>query len=527
MYEPLKNPGIQPWKYAIMQRDTTAYHHKCAEYIGREIVSETTANQTNISPSSSSDEQTSPELLREKEYTGGLKPHSATEEDRSPVQEDGSIPDKIALLLDETPEEEFSSRVDGIWPVIWDFAGQAVYRAIHPIFMSPEAVYVLVFNLTEDLFATAQCKVKNDGNEEVKIPAPDTSDTNVDHILRLLDLVHSLRHSENDFELPPVILVGTHAGKVGIDSHDKKMDVLKKFLMYNARDFFRRIVKRLTVDNKVAHELRIQGEEDPRIVALRQEILSVADTLPHTKNEVPLKWLEVENKVFDHVAEKKEKYMTKQNFKREIVDKLVQSDLQDDLEHLLNFLHDRGILVYHDHPENPDGLIVLDPQWLIEDVLCKIITVRKLKEDEPNVLILRQNLQDTGMLHLELLNHVCKNVKLDHIKDSLLFIMKKFNLLSECKDKDGNSVYVVPCMLTTKPPEDLMGPVGQGRAPVFIKFGTNYIPAGFFSRLLVFFSGWAASRTSCEQQQLYANAARFIVGEFTRMAIRFTLFLVC
>jgi len=70
-------------------------------------------------------------------------------------------------------------------------------------------------------------------------------------------------------------------------------------------------------------------------------------------------------------------------------------------------------------------------------------------------------------------------------------------------------------MLTTKPPEDLMGPVGQGSAPVFIKFGTNYVPAGFFSRLLVFFSEWASSRTSCEQQQLYANAARFIVGEFT------------
>ena len=327
------------------------------------------------------------------------------------VQEDGSIPDKIARLLEEKTEE-FSSRADGIWPVIWDFAGQAIYRAIHPIFMSPEAVYVLVFDLTKDLFATAQSKVKNDGHEEVEIPTPDSSDTALDYILRLLDLVHSLRHSENDFELPPVVLVGTHAGKVGIDSHDNRMDVLQKFLMYNAQDFFKRIVKRLTVDNKVAHELHIQGEEDPRIIALRQEILNVADTMPHTEIEVPIKWLEVENKVCQHVAEKNVKYMTKQNFKREIVDKFIHSDLQGDLEHLLNFLHDRGSLVYH----NPDGVIVLDAQWLIEDVLCKIITVKELKEDEPNILVLRQNLQDTGILHSELLHRACKNMKLGHIR---------------------------------------------------------------------------------------------------------------
>ena len=36
MHEPLKNPGTKPWKSATTQRDTV-YHHKCAEWIGREI----------------------------------------------------------------------------------------------------------------------------------------------------------------------------------------------------------------------------------------------------------------------------------------------------------------------------------------------------------------------------------------------------------------------------------------------------------------------------------------------------------
>ena len=491
----------------------------------------------------------------------------------APEQTNGIIPDEIVRLLEGRRREEFAAIPDGIWPVIWDLAGQAVYRAIHPIFMSPEAVYVLAFDLTKDLYATAQCKVKNDGHLEVEIPAPDSNDTNLDHVMRWLDLVHSLRNSEDGEMLPPVVLVGTHA-----DCADgKKMDVLKKFLSRNARVFSRHIVQTVTVDNTRAGQLR--SLEDPQIVSLRQEILNVADTMPHTKIEVPLKWLEVENKVYN-LSKRGEKYTTRQKFKIEIFghesdggddsnddgvdddddddedDHLYKNEEEeeegeegddnegkrereekeeeeeelgyemmeeveeeeeeddDDFEHLLNFLHDRGTIVYHDRADNQDGLVVLDPQWLI-NILCKIITVKQHEKDNLHVLSLRQDLHDKGILHTELLDHACKSLDLYDIKESLLFIMKKFNLLCECKDKDGRLVYLVPCMLTTKPADDLMGPVSQGSAPVFITFDTNYVPAGLFSRLLVLFGEWAASRTSCEQQQLFANAARFLIGNVT------------
>ena len=40
MYKPLKNPGNQPWKNYVLQHDTTAFHHKSAEIISREVQSE-------------------------------------------------------------------------------------------------------------------------------------------------------------------------------------------------------------------------------------------------------------------------------------------------------------------------------------------------------------------------------------------------------------------------------------------------------------------------------------------------------
>ena len=46
MHVPLKNPGVRPWKFCTMQGETTAYHHKCAEYIGRELLAEAKAEET-------------------------------------------------------------------------------------------------------------------------------------------------------------------------------------------------------------------------------------------------------------------------------------------------------------------------------------------------------------------------------------------------------------------------------------------------------------------------------------------------
>ena len=39
MHEALENPGSRPWKDSTMQKETTAYHYKCAECICKELQS--------------------------------------------------------------------------------------------------------------------------------------------------------------------------------------------------------------------------------------------------------------------------------------------------------------------------------------------------------------------------------------------------------------------------------------------------------------------------------------------------------
>ena len=104
---------------------------------------------------------------------------------------------------------------------IWDFAGQHLYYASYPIFLSSRALYILVHNLSKPLNAPAQPCVRQ-GNLDVLLENPH-SETNMENLLSWLATVHSVAQ-ENDetddngqgklpYHRPPVFIVGTHADK--------------------------------------------------------------------------------------------------------------------------------------------------------------------------------------------------------------------------------------------------------------------------------------------------------------------------
>ena len=420
------------------------------------------------------------------------------------------IPDEVVQLTTENLSRKESVKDDGIWPVCMDFGGQAIYRAIHPILVSREAVYLLVVDLTEDLSALAQCFVKEAGYDEVKIPSPDINDTNLDHIMRWMDMVNSFKHEKNGEVLPPVILVGTHADHVQGDPGIVITSV-KDIICDTVREFSEHIIgKSFAVNNTLAGKK--PEEEDLQVVALRKEILKVADTLPHTKDVAPLRWLQVENEV-RNLASAGTNYVTRQDFRKNICDEICKFEVEDDYEVLLHFLHDRGTVVYHGRADDPLSLVVLNPRWLI-DVLCQIITVEKQEEEKTVISNLRKDLGKYGILDAKLLDYSCTKLGVGDIKESLLFLMKKFNLLCKYTGKDGGSVYLVPCMLTSTPDDAVMPDVSAdpGPAPVYVTFTTQYVPGGLFSRMVVLFLEFVQRRITCDQPKLWANFARLFVG---------------
>ncbi|XP_022802850.1 uncharacterized protein LOC111340292 isoform X2 [Stylophora pistillata] len=553
MHEVLKNVGVLPWKSSMLTNKSTPYQHKCAELISSDLLtgknqeSMTTPKSRKFPNSSLSLEQaqkpgdkvkddgrsavstrpdTEPDLSVHLQFNSASEPEvwkhetsSAPQEKYDEERQIGPSPNhssrefereswkNISGIVYERLQRKDSVSEQGIWPIIWDFAGQAVYRAIHPIFMSSRAIYLLMVDLSKTPFAPAQCQVQEEGHPEASVPAPDCNDTNFDHIMRWMDLVHSLGRSN---KFPPVILVGTHVDEV--DNPEQKLHDLKCFLYHHSKVFIQHIAATLIVDSTKA-----EIEEDTRITKLREEVVKNAEELDQTKEKIPLKWLQVEDRVYDE-AEKGENYKTRKKFRSDIVDKICQFEMEDDYEHLLNFLHDRGTIVYHVQAEDPDGLIVLDPRWLI-DVLCKIVSAKTHQDENMSIFALRQVLQAKGLFHEELLDHAFSAQKLSDIKESLLFTMEKFNLLCKLDSRDDKPAFLVPCMLTKTREEDLIGPEYEGYAPAYITFDTSYVPAGLFCRILVLLGKWAAAKTSCDQQQFFSNAARLIIGECTCLGL--------
>ena len=104
---------------------------------------------------------------------------------------------------------------------VWDFAGQQLYYASHPLFLSSRALYILVHNLSKPLFAQAQPCVRQ-GTSDIPLKNP-KNETNLENLLSWLATIHSITQVKGEQDIgaqsrlpylrPPVLIVGTHADK--------------------------------------------------------------------------------------------------------------------------------------------------------------------------------------------------------------------------------------------------------------------------------------------------------------------------
>ena len=411
-------------------------------------------------------------------------------------------------------------------PFVWDFAGQAVYHPIHPIFLSQEAIYVLVLDLTKELSAPAQCWIKPPNRDEIEVNSPYVGDTNLDHMMRWLDMVQSLerpefqRRSANSWDvLPPVVLVGTHAD--GVRDPCKEMESVMGTICRMAHPA---TLGHISKESFFIDNTNPNREDDPQIISLRAKLLDLAKKMPHINKVIPMQWLHAEKKVDEMVKEKGMHYVGKKCFTEEICRGICQFNDPYEVEELLHFLQARGRVIYQDLPENPDGLVVLDPQWLIK-ILCEIITVSP--PPWKNDLDIQRDylvLENKGLLSQKLLDRAFEHLNLNDIRDSLIHIMESFDVICNSKKCKGEDYpFFVPCMLKS-PKKNTRGTnMRNGPLPVFLTFNTNYVPSGLFCRLVVhLWEGWATQlfRDSRMAPSLFANYARFNVSEVYQLTLK-------
>ena len=184
---------------------------------------------------------------------------------------------------------------------VWDFAGQELYYASHPVFLTSRAIYILVCNLSKSLHDIAQPCVRQ-GNNNIKLDNPN-SETNLENLLSWLSTVHSITQMRgetcDDAEeklphlRPPVIIVGTHADKPFEDIATMKSEIQRAIA---GKDYEGHVVRPIfSIDNtarslqrKIKKVFR-QDKHIDHIQALQDRIMEVLRQEPYMGESIPVR----------------------------------------------------------------------------------------------------------------------------------------------------------------------------------------------------------------------------------------------
>ena len=436
-------------------------------------------------------------------------------EEDSPLA--AKIPDEVATLIKKLLHEvEKVQDEEDIYSILWDFGGQSVYYATHPLFITARAMYLLVYDLSRDPYAIAETVVKQ--GRYKRILDNHCAKSNIDYLKFWMTSVASLASQDEDqhvrlgrvrVNIPPVFLVCTHADKPYGKANPLVL-AREVFGSLQTKPYRNQLYKSVFfVDNTKSGT----ESECAEVIRLREIVLAVAKELPQMKEAIPINWLKFE-KALEVTVKEGQKWISLEMAKQIATDVCRIKDDQEFLT-LLNFLHDQRILIHFDDTPLLNNMVVLDPQWLV-DVFTKVITVTSYDQDQDETEFeeLWHKLESRGILDEKLLEHVWGPL-LDkqETSASLLEILEKFSLLCPWPSSEASCgrQYLVPSMLNSHPPQDIIELVASAQIPsLFFKFESGHVPPGLFPRLVLQFFQWGQNEFwSSENPQLYHNFARF------------------
>ena len=432
-------------------------------------------------------------------------PGKKNSEEEKPQFLANPVPDEIAILAKRLLDLEVNKEVEEIFSTLWDFGGQSVYYATHPIFLTPRAIYLLIYDMSRDPNEVKSSIVSRQGIDF----SAQSHLHNLEFWLSSISLlaVENNRVENLPTKLPTVFLVCTHADKP-CNGGDAKvlakqlLDALqnKPFSDHLYTDVF-------AVDNTKSGS----ESECAEVVRLRKEVRAVAEQLLQRKEEIPIKWLKYEQNL-QGMREQGCKYLLLDEAKRIACEACNIRD--EEFVTLMNFLHDQRILIHFSETQALNKMVVLDPQWLV-DVFKTIIAAKPHIPKGGEIEALWSNFERTGVLHKRVIQYAWNPFfNSEDTFESLLKIMEKFSLVCPWPATSSDEQYLVPSMLKSYPTEGVLDLLSSASLPsLFLKFDSGHVPQGFFPRMLLQFIQWCHEEWASQRQpRMFNNFARFFTS---------------
>ncbi|KAK3577279.1 hypothetical protein CHS0354_008372 [Potamilus streckersoni] len=484
-------------KYSRLQRLVTFLKHKSTLDISPEGHSEIIYQRettpvinvrTNIEESVTDNEDVStssePYTKQETKHRSGdnvLRQGIKRKYSSESVERDSMI--ELLQLVNENAAKLEKIRLEAALLTVWDFAGQYVFYTTHQTFLTSRAIYLLVTDLSQhlsDIVIDNECFFDIDGIKLCKVH---------EFVEVWLNSIHSIAPFPA-VDIPPVILVGTHLDKIPQGSRqsvvDRSFQQIRSILKDQPSRFH------LTNDDFAIDNTK----RDPRLEDLKRKIIDLARKQPHWGQEVPTRWLLLEQAI-----------MTLKASGTKVVDLSVVRELnqrgsvpietEKELDLFLRFQHEKGIIIYFS-AKRLNKKIVLDPEWLI-DALKSLITAKAfIYKNNPAIIEKWEEFEKNGKLSPDLIDAVWTketNVDFYENKEHILQLMTQLNIIVMPRsfNDSGDEVkmetfYIAPCMLRQATPKEVICPElspHMGSTSVLCcMFTEKFLPSPIFHRLL-------------------------------------------
>ena len=396
---------------------------------------------------------------------------------------------------------------------LWDFAGQQIFHHMHGLFVSEDVVCLIVFNAGKSLFTVPDKRYPDDIT-----PAKST----IKVICYYMEMI-SARVSKGSTEgddlsefLPTFILIGTHIDELHPD--------IKVAMKLAFQHFVPALIKELASKPFAKHiagsknnRLFSEGSSsiffisnkdemrDPLVIGKIKRVIFKAASI--TKQSRPIRLVEMERKFMLLVQQDKMNVIDKCLVK-EVAENCGFSCTDQELVNVLNYFHQKGILLHFHKVPALSNMIILSPQWLAK-LLTYVLTTLKCQPIGPPLDYFIRKLQSTGLLEEELLEWSVQQFVVDEatrgnkmvrlVSSDVADLLINFKLMADVSNTSlagqslrapGKHLFLVPHLL---PKEELVYSKAFGYH-FFYYFPAKFIPEHLVDQLIVKCAEWNRSK---------------------------------
>ena len=404
-----------------------------------------------------------------------------------------------------------------------DCGGQLAYQDILPLFVNIPAIYLNVFNVSQELTECPKDELCSaEGN---KMYAAKSALSVAEMVTRSAMTVRSLAdrkvpllpHVMSESK-PRVILVGTHLDKLDETDADEKLkasdEILQKALQFKSRLLDRMVVPNekselmfFPVNNKLYVDKSHQSHKHCKCKHCRatknlKEKITKQAKEDAVKVDVPVRWYL--HQLLELSQSEKPFYSYSELYERCRAEGSV-TDVGE-FHAMVTYFHALGLLIhlcgaYVGHTEESACLVFTNPSHLFENI-SKLYLVQFEEVSGGHKILLKHE----GKLTRDTLQELGVQLNPDHFMDLLVQLF----IGAEIKSQEGGRILFVPSVLTSSPDDAAPSGVSTGPQEESLGFAvmfesTSFILCGVFTGMsarLQNASGWEIFTKSISRKRM-------------------------